>query len=86
MTLKQFLNREKHVALHGQPKSFRIKKWVVIFIVATGLYIWKDWLITLEVFLACALLGICLHFFLRYKTNGWTKSWGPYKRIKLNDE
>jgi hypothetical protein len=32
------------------------------------------------------LAGICAHFFFRWKTEVWTKSWGPYKRILFEGE
>ncbi|OGG69041.1 hypothetical protein A3C20_03535 [Candidatus Kaiserbacteria bacterium RIFCSPHIGHO2_02_FULL_55_25] len=86
MTLKDFYNREKHVALNAQPRNFRIAKWIVIVLVAGVVYAWKG-LAAVGIFLlVCAALGTSLHFFLRWKTDAWTKSWGPYKRIRLDGE
>lgn len=86
MTFKKFWAREKHVALHAQSRRFRIIKWIVILIVAATLYWWKGWNAVLVLFLIGAVAGVTLHFFLRYKTDVWTKSWGLYTRIRLNGE
>lgn len=86
MTLKEFWAREKHVALNGQSRTFRIRKWLVILVVE-GLLFWRQgWQVALSAFLVCALLGVCVHFVLRWKTDRWTKDWGPYKKIKLENE
>ena len=86
MNFKDFYKREKHVTLKAQPKNFRIGKWVIIVLVMAGLSMWKGWSLALGVFCASAALGIILHFLMRWKTEGWTKSWGPYKRIPLDGE
>lgn len=86
MTFGDFFKREKHIALNAQPKSFRIAKWIVIILILIGLTVWKGWIIALIFFIACACAGVILHFLLRWKTNGWTTSWGPYKRIPLEGE
>lgn len=86
MTLKNFYEREVHVAMNAQPRNFRIIKWITIVILGSELYAWKGLAVVGTVLLACGALGVCLHFFLRWKTEAWTKSWGPYKRIPLNDE
>ena len=86
VTFKDFFEREKHVVLNGQSRNFRIRKWIVILLVAIALYFWKGLGTVALTLLVCAALGVCLHFFLRWKTEAWTKSWGPYKRIRLNGE
>ena len=86
MTFKDFFEREKHIVVHGQSRSFRIRKWVIILLIAGVLYVWKGIATVALVLLACGALGVCLHFFLRWKTEAWTKSWGLYKRIRLNGE
>jgi len=86
MTYKDFYRREIHVMLHGQSRNFRIVKWVVILGIVAGLYTWRGLIVTMSTFLICVALGVALHFFLRSKTDRWTKSWGPYKRIRLEDE
>ena len=86
MTFKDFYKREKHVVLNAQSRNFRIVKWIVIVAIAIALYVWKGLLVVLLLLLICAIAGTSLHFFLRWKTVGWTKSWGLYKRIKLDGE
>ena len=86
MSFRNFYEREKHVIVHGQPRNFRIAKWLIIVIAAAFLFRYFGWQITLIAFLCCAGAGVILHFFLRWKSDGWTKSWGPYKRIKLDGE
>jgi MFS superfamily sulfate permease-like transporter len=81
-----FWRREKHVALNAQPRNFRIAKWITIFLIAALLYWWKGLFAVAFLFLSCVVVGTCLHFLLRWKTKGWTQSWGPYKRIKLDGE
>lgn len=83
MTFKDFWMREKHVALNAQSRRFRIIKWLVILTIAALLYWWKGWIAVVSLTLFCVIAGTTLHFLLRWKTDGWTKSWGPYKRIPL---
>jgi hypothetical protein len=80
MSLKEILIKEKNVVLYGQPKKFRIKKYIVLAILATALYLWKGWHVVGMVFLTLAVLGTIVHFIFRWKTDGWEKSWGPYKK------
>jgi Flp pilus assembly protein TadB len=86
MAFKEFYRKEKFIALHAQSRRFRIVKYSVLLVVAAGVYAWKGWgavgLLLLLLFLA----GICLHFFFRWKTEAWTKSWGLYKRIPFEGE
>ncbi|MEX1997349.1 MAG: hypothetical protein WEA04_01590 [Candidatus Andersenbacteria bacterium] len=83
MTLKAFFKREKYVALHAQSFRFRIVKYLVIFGIAYAVYAWKglESLGLLFLFLTVVALGI--HFLFRWKTQAWTKSWGPYTYIPL---
>ena len=86
MALKDLIKRELHVVVHGQSSTFRIKKWVVIIALLVGLYYWKGIGVTVRFLIIAAILSLGIHFLFRWKTDGWTKSWGPYKRIKLNGE
>jgi hypothetical protein len=75
------IKRELEVAFskHSQPAWFRILKYIVI---GSALYFfWGSTLlwIILSIFLA---FSICLHFWYRYKTQGWTKSYGLWKYDK----
>jgi hypothetical protein len=86
MSFKEFWRRELWVAIHGQSRSFRIKKWIVILVTAALLYYWFGLKTVLITLLVTGLLGLCLHFLLSYLTDHWRKDWGPYKRIKLDGE
>jgi hypothetical protein len=75
------IKRELEVAFskHSQPIWFRILKYIllggiVFFFRGTKLL----WIILLTLF-AFAML---LHFWYRYKTQGWTKSYGLWKHEK----
>lgn len=83
-TFKETLRREKQVIIKGQTPLFRLTKWIVILVIFALITIWKDIEVALIVLLAFAVLGIILHFFFRWKTKGWTQSWGLYKKIPLN--
>jgi hypothetical protein len=75
MSFKKVLNRELEVAFSkkSQPIWFRIAKYVVLGAVIYFLWGTKWLWITL-----IALFGVALvmHFWVRYKTKGWTKSYG----------
>jgi hypothetical protein len=86
MTPKDFYRKEKYIALHAQSRRFRIVKYCVQLMVAVGMYVWKGWPTVGLLFLLLFLAGICLHFFFRWKTEAWTKSWGPYKPIPFEGE
>ena len=86
MTLKEFYRKEKYIALHAQSSRFRIVKYSVLLVVALGVYVWKGLAATGYLLLLLFLAGIAVHFFFRWKTEAWTKSWGPYKRIPFEGE
>jgi hypothetical protein len=78
MFFQKALNRELEVAFskHSQPVWFRIVKYLVLGCIIY--FFWGSnllWII-LAVLLVPALL---LHFWYRYKTNGWRKSYGMWK-------
>lgn len=86
MTLKEFYRKEKYIALHGQSRRFRIVKYSVLLVAALGVYAWKGWETVGLLFFLLFLASICVHFFFRWKTEAWTKSWGLYKRIPYEGE
>ena len=86
LTLKEFYRKEKYIALHAQSRRFRIIKYCALLAVAVGMYVWKGLAAVGLLFLLLFLAGICLHFFFRWKTEAWTKSWGHYKRIPFEGE
>jgi hypothetical protein len=81
MALGKIIKRELEVAFskHSQPIWFRVLKYILLGAI---LYFFRDtkllWIILLIMF-AFAML---LHFWYRYKTNGWTKSYGLWKHEK----
>ncbi|MCG6166947.1 hypothetical protein [Leptospira sanjuanensis] len=78
MSLSQVVKREFEVAFskHGQPLWFRTVKYCVLLIL---LYLIRDseylWLVLLSAFV----ISFTVHFWFRYKTKGWTQSYGPWK-------
>ncbi|HEY5967367.1 MAG TPA: hypothetical protein VIU35_05280 [Chitinophagaceae bacterium] len=81
MALGKTIKRELEVAFskHSQPIWFRILKYILLAV--TLFFFWGTkllWIILLITF-AFAML---LHFWYRYKTNGWTKSYGLWKHDK----
>jgi hypothetical protein len=81
MPLNKIIKRELEVAFskHSQPVWFRILKYILL-----GFFLyffWESkmlWIILLVVFIP----GLLLHFWYRYKTQGWTKSYGLWKHDK----
>ena len=78
MPLPKVIKRELEVAFskHAQPVWFRIVKYILL----GGLFyfLWGTkllWIILLCMFV----FGSALHFWFRYKTHGWTKSYGMWK-------
>jgi len=77
-----WFKREKYIVFNGQTRKFRIIKWSVFILVTLLLFLWKGWPVVVKLWAILAVLGISLHFFLRYKTHGWRQPWGPVKEIK----
>jgi len=78
MELNRAVKRELEVAFskHSQPVWFRILKYILIACLVY--FFWGTkllWIILLTLFV----FGLSLHFWYRYKTNGWTKSYGLWK-------
>jgi hypothetical protein len=83
--LRRTLLREYRVAFSagGQSRPVRIAKWALFLIVAATLfessYFWM-WVAGLP------LLGIGIHFFYRWQTQGWTRAWGGWNDLNFDDE
>ena len=86
MTLKDFYRKEKYIALHAQSRRFRVVRYSVLLAVAVGVYAWLGLEAVGLLFLLLFLAGMGLHFFFRWKTEAWTKSWGIYRRIPFEGE
>lgn len=78
MRFSKTIKREIEVAFskNAQPIWFRILKYILL--VCLIYFLWGTnllWIILLSLFS----LGMLLHFWYRYKTHGWTKSYGLWK-------
>lgn len=79
-TLAHTLRREARVAfsLKAQPLWFRIFKWTFL-LVSVALFCDRRWFWWT---LACLLAaGLSLHFFYRWKTKTWTRTWGGWNDL-----
>jgi len=84
MPVSKTIKREFEVAFskQSQPIWFRIFKYIVLGLVIY--FFWGTnslWIILLILFV----LAMFLHFWYRYKTNGWRKSYGMWKYDKDNE-
>ena len=92
MSFSQKLKREFEVAFskNAQPLWLRIVKYIVLG--AIIYFLWGTqwlWVILAAMFV----LALSVHFWYRYKTNGWKKSYGswnyeknkPSQKIKANN-
>lgn len=78
MSFKKTLKREFEVAFskNAQPAWFRIMKYAVLGVMIYLLWGTKWlWIILVILFV----IAMVLHFWVRFKTNGWTKSYGMWK-------
>lgn len=81
MKRSEIIKRELEVAFskHSQPVWFRILKYILI----GGMlyFFWGSKLLWI-IFPVLFVFSLCLHFWYRYKTQGWTKSYGQWKYDK----
>jgi hypothetical protein len=76
----QTVKRELRVAfsLQAQPWWFRLVKWSLI-IAATARYRQRWWF---RYVVGFSLIGaLSLHFFYRWKTQGWQRPWGGWDDV-----
>ena len=78
MPIPKIIQRELEVAFSkdAQPVWFRIVKYILLF--TLFYFLWGTellWIILLIIFV----VGTTLHFWFRYKTHRWTKSYGMWK-------
>jgi len=81
MSYKKILKREIEVAFskHSQPAWFRIMKYILLGLIVYFFLGTKYlWIILLILFV----IAMLLHFWYRYKTQGWTKSYRMWKHEK----
>ncbi|MEQ1587129.1 MAG: hypothetical protein ABL895_14675 [Cyclobacteriaceae bacterium] len=85
MSVNKIVKRELEVAFskQSQPVWFRILKYILLgFLVY---FFWGSqtlWIILLILFV----VAMAMHFWYRYKTKGWTKSYGMWKYDKANQD
>jgi len=78
MSFNKSIKRELEVAFskQSQPVWFRIAKYILLSFIIY--FFWGTqllWIILLVLFA----FAMVLHFWYRYKTKGWTKSYGMWK-------
>ena len=83
MPLNKIIKRELEVAFskHSQPIWFKVLKYVLLG--AVIFLFWGSpvlWIILISLFV----IAMFLHFWYRYKTKAWTKSYGMWKHDKVN--
>lgn len=80
-SLKKTVRREFEVAFSkkAQKPLFRIVKYLVIGVIV---YLFWDSAILWWILGIALVLSLSVHFFVRYKTRGWTRSWGLWKYEK----
>lgn len=75
------VKKEIYVAVHGQTAKFRLVKYAILLPLFGGIY-WKWGGEVLGWSLLVALVfALALHFFFRWKSNGWMEDYGPYKSL-----
>ena len=81
MSFNKVIKREFEVAFskHSQPIWFRLVKYAVIGLI---LYFFWGSRLLWYFFSIMFVVGLALHFWYRYKTQGWTKSYGLWKYDK----
>ena len=77
MALNKTIKRELEVAFskHAQPVWLRVLKYIVLGCLLY--FFWGEKLLWI-ILTVVLLLGLSLHFWYRYKTHGWTKSFGGW--------
>ena len=77
MPFNKTIRREIEVAFakHAQPVWIRVLKYLILCIIIYLFWGTKWlWIILISLFG----LSLLVHFWYRYKTNGWTKSYGKW--------
>lgn len=81
MSFKKTINREFEVAFskNSQPIWFRVLKYILL---GGVIYFFREsgwmWIILT----ALLIVALIVHFWVRYKTKGWTQSYGLWKYEK----
>jgi len=85
MPTSRTIRREARVAFsrRAQPLWFRILKWTIL--VALGVTFWRVPLFWVCL-VAALILSLALHLFWRWRTKGWTQSWGGWSDVETADK
>ncbi len=83
MGLRSWFARETYVAIHAQSWRFRVVKYIILLAIIIGLHAWGGWGLVGKVFAVLFVVALAMHFFYRWKTKAWTRSWGGYKKLDL---
>jgi hypothetical protein len=80
-SFKKTVLREFEVAFSSKSQKpvFRVLKYVVLI---SLLIIFRHNPATWWILGIVLALSLSVHFFVRYKTKGWTRSWGRWKYMK----
>jgi hypothetical protein len=80
-SIKKILRREMEVAFSKKVQSpfFRFIKYAILGFL---IFIFWDKKIFWWILGVTLLISLVVHFFVRYKTKGWTQSWGRWKYEK----
>lgn len=73
--------KELHVTIHGQTAKFRLVKYAILIPLFAVIYWWKGGEVLAWALGIALIFALAMHFFFRWKTNGWEDSWGPYKSL-----
>jgi hypothetical protein len=78
MSLKKVIKREIEVAFskHSQPIWFRVCKYILLVLV---IFFFWDTKMLLVILSFLFVFSFAMHFWYRYKTKGWTQSYGLWK-------
>jgi Na+-driven multidrug efflux pump len=81
MALSKTIKRELEVAFskHSQPIWFRILKYILLAVIL--FFFWGTNLLWIILLITIS-FAMLLHFWYRYKTHGWTKSYGLWRHEK----
>ena len=85
MSFSKILKRELEVAFskQSQPVWFRILKYILLGFILY--FFWGSqtlWIILIILVIS----AMVMHFWYRYKTRGWTKSYGMWKHDRVNQD
>ena len=78
MAFNKTIKREIEVAFskHSQPVWFRVLKYIAL---GCMIYLFGGSKLFWIILSVLVVISLILHFWYRYKTNGWTKSYGMWK-------